>query len=88
MSLSREEKLKAELTETNPEFRTLAREHARLEARLAELQSLAFPTDQEQLEETRIKKQKLALKDQMQAILARYGEGRPAEKAMAAGARA
>lgn len=86
MHLSPEEKLKAELTENNPEFRSLARQHARLDARVTELQALAFPTPAEQLEESRLKKQKLAVKDQMQAILLRYNAGRGAEKGRTAGA--
>ncbi len=69
--------LKEELIMTDPEFRELAREHGRYEARLSELSALAYPSDEEQLEEVTLKKKKLAVKDQMHAIMLRHqtGEG-------------
>jgi len=57
---------------SNPEFRELAREHSRYEARLSELSALSYPSDEEQLEETTLKKKKLALKDQMYSIMMRH----------------
>jgi uncharacterized protein YdcH (DUF465 family) len=64
--------LKEELITTDPEFRELAREHGRYEARLSELSSLAYPNDEEQLEEITLKKKKLAVKDQMHEIMLRH----------------
>jgi uncharacterized protein len=64
--------LKEELIMTDPEFRELAREHGRYEARLSELSSLAYPSDEEQLEEITLKKKKLAVKDQMHEIMLRH----------------
>jgi uncharacterized protein YdcH (DUF465 family) len=64
--------LKEELIMTDPEFRELAREHGRYEARLSELSSLAYPNDEEQLEEITLKKKKLAVKDQMHEIMLRH----------------
>lgn len=64
--------MKEHLMTTDTEFRELAREHGRYEARLSELSSLAHPNDDEQLEEVTLKKKKLAVKDQMQAILTHY----------------
>ena len=53
-------------------FRELAREHGRYEQRLSELSSLQYPSDEEQLEEVTLKKKKLAVKDQMHAIMLKH----------------
>jgi len=50
----------------------LAREHTRYEERLKELTALAYPSDEEQLEEVTLKKKKLALKDQMYSLLMQH----------------
>ena len=64
--------LKEHLIMTDPKFRELAREHGQYEARLSELTSLAYPSDEEQLEEITLKKKKLAVKDQMHEIMMRF----------------
>jgi uncharacterized protein YdcH (DUF465 family) len=64
--------LKEELMNRDPEFRELAREHTRYEERLSELTALAYPSDEEQLEEVTLKKKKLALKDQMYALIMQH----------------
>ncbi len=66
------ESVKAELMTSNPEFRELAREHGRYEARLSELSSLSYPSDEEQMEEVRLKKKKLAIKDQMYSLILQH----------------
>lgn len=71
MELTNTDGLKEELMMKDPEFRELAREHGRYEARLSELSALAYPNDEEQLEESTLKKKKLAVKDQMQEIMLR-----------------
>jgi len=63
------EELKAHLMATNEEFRLLASQHTEFAHKLDELEALPHLTDQEQLEETRLKKLKLRLKDQMEAIM-------------------
>ncbi|MCU1233665.1 MAG: hypothetical protein JWP63_1632 [Candidatus Solibacter sp.] len=63
------EELKAHLMATNEEFRLLASQHTEFAHKLDELEALPHLTDQEQLEETRLKKIKLHLKDQMEAIM-------------------
>ena len=68
--------LKEELMTSDAEFRELAREHGRYEARLSELSSLAYPSDEEQLEEITLKKKKLAIKDQMHSILLQFQKNR------------
>jgi uncharacterized protein YdcH (DUF465 family) len=69
MGLTNTESLKEQLIMSDPEFRELAREHGRYEERLSQLSALNYPNDEEQLEEATLKKKKLALKDQMQAII-------------------
>ena len=64
--------LKEELMNRDPEFRELAREHTRYEQRLSELSALAYPSDEEQLEEVTLKTKKLALKDQMYSIMMQH----------------
>lgn len=50
------------------EYRRLHEEHHEYEYRLADLTSKAVLSDEEQLEETTLKKKKLQVKDRMQAI--------------------
>ncbi len=69
MDSMNDDSLKQELIMRNPEFRDLAREHGRYEARLSELAALAYPNDDEMTEEVTLKKKKLAVKDQMHAIM-------------------
>lgn len=69
------ETVKAELMTSNPEFRELAREHGRYEARLSELSSLSYPSDEEQMEEVTLKKKKLAIKDQMYSLMLQHEKG-------------
>ena len=66
-----ERSLQERLMATNEEFRRLADEHAGYARRLDELASRPYLSDEEQLEEVRLKKLKLRLKDQMQVILHR-----------------
>ena len=66
------EELKAHLMTTNEDFRRLAEQHSDYARKLDALEAQAHLTDQEQLEETRLKKLKLRLKDQMEAIIAQY----------------
>ena len=72
MELTNTDSLREELIMNDPEFRELAREHTRYETRLSELTALAYPNDEEQLEEITLKKKKLALKDQMHEIMLRH----------------
>jgi len=67
-----QEELKAHLIATSEEFRALASQHAQLHKQLEELEAKHHLSEQEQVEETRIKKLKLRLKDQMNEIMARH----------------
>ncbi len=66
------EELKAHLMETDEGFRRLAMQHCDFKKQLEALSSRSYLSPQEQVEETRLKKQKLKLKDQMQEIMDRY----------------
>ncbi len=72
MEITNTDSIKDELIASDSEFRELAKEHGRYEERLVELSSLQYPSDEEQLEEIMLKKKKLAVKDQMQAIMLRH----------------
>ena len=72
MDITTADMLKEELMNRDPEFRELAREHTRYEERLSELTALAYPSDEEQVEEVTLKKKKLALKDQMYALIMQH----------------
>jgi uncharacterized protein YdcH (DUF465 family) len=70
-NLNAETALKEFLITNDETFRALATEHHDYETRLSELSSLHFPNEDEQVEEATIKKKKLHLKDQMEAIMTR-----------------
>jgi uncharacterized protein YdcH (DUF465 family) len=72
MENNSQEELKAHLMATSEEFRSLAAEHTQLHHQLEQLEAKHHLTEEEQVEEVRLKKQKLRLKDQMNAFLARY----------------
>ena len=72
MERNAQAELKAYLMETDEEYRRLGNEHAVYAKQLDALEALAHPSESEQLEEHRLKKLKLRLKDQMEAILSRY----------------
>ncbi len=66
------EEIKAHLMATDESFRHLAAQHCDYKKQLEALASRPFLTPEQQVEETRIKKLKLRLKDQMQEIMDRY----------------
>jgi uncharacterized protein YdcH (DUF465 family) len=70
MERNAQEDLKAHLIATNEEYRRLFGEHTEFAKKLDALESLPHLTEEEQLEEHRLKKMKLRIKDEMEAIVA------------------
>ncbi len=68
------ETVKEHLMATNEQFARLATEHHSHKMKLQELAGKSFLTDQEQLEEVQLKKQKLRLKDQMEVMLQQHSK--------------
>lgn len=62
------EEIKNELASHNDEFKNLLKNHHDHERRLAELASKTFLSTDEEIEEKRLKKEKLHLKDRMEEI--------------------
>lgn len=60
------------LLQSSDVYRQLTSDHHTLEDRLKRLAGKPHLTDDEQLEEVRMKKEKLRLKDQMEAIVRRH----------------
>jgi uncharacterized protein len=69
MERNAQEESKAHLMATSEEYRQLASQHSDFARKLDDLESLPHLTDEQQLEETRLKKLKLRLKDQMEAMV-------------------
>jgi uncharacterized protein YdcH (DUF465 family) len=65
------------LTEIDTEYRRLHAEHRQHESRLEALAGKQRLSEEEQLEEKRLKKQKLLLKDRMEAIARTHRTGVP-----------
>ena len=62
------------LLASDDEFRKLVQEHTQYEQRLDSLTHKRYLTDDEKLEEVRLKKLKLRLKDQMEGIARHYSQ--------------
>jgi uncharacterized protein len=60
------------LLDADPELRRYYDEHVELKQRLEDLRQKSFLTEDEELEQKRIQKQKLAGKDRMMEILVRH----------------
>ena len=65
------EALKRELLQNDDEYRQLATLHHDLDERIHDLTTRNFLSEPEQVEEIRLKKHKLHLKDQMESIMRR-----------------
>ena len=64
-----DEELKAHLLSTSEEFRLLAAQHAQLKHQIEEIEARSLVTGDEEIEEQRLKKLKLHVKDQMNEML-------------------
>jgi len=67
--------VREQLLASHEEFRRLAQEHSQHALRLSSLVEKRYLTEDEKLEEIRLKKLKLRLKDQMQMIEQEYRRG-------------
>jgi len=61
-----------QLLERDAQFRQLSSDHLALDDQLRSLSRKPHLSDDEQLEEVRIKKEKLRVKDQMEALVRRH----------------
>lgn len=62
------------LTRENEEYKTLQEEHRRLEEALSEILKKRHQTTADEIEKTRIKKEKLIKKDKMAEIIRKHKE--------------
>jgi len=63
------EAIREQLMANDPEYKRLSEEHARYAAQLDQLTSKHYLNEQEQIEEIRLKKLKLRVKDQMEKLV-------------------
>lgn len=66
------EQLKAHLIASDEEFRRLSEQHSEYARLIDNIESHPHLTEQDELEEHRLKKLKLHCKDQMEMIISRY----------------
>lgn len=69
--------VKAVLLQTDDTFRQLVTEHQTLDQRIHDLDTFPHLTDQQRFEQLSMKKQKLALKDRIEAMM-RHRQATPA----------
>lgn len=67
--------VREQLLASHDEFRRLAHEHTQYSQRLSSLTDKRYLSEDEKLEEVRLKKLKLRLKDQMQTIEQEHRRG-------------
>ena len=72
MEFSSQEDLKAHLMATNEEFRHLVAQHTDYDRQIASIEGLPHVTPEAEIEEHRLKKLKLHIKDQITEVLSRY----------------
>ena len=65
------EAIREQLMANNPEYRRLREEHTQYASQLNLLAAKNFLTEDEKLEEVRLKKLKLRVKDQMESLVRR-----------------
>jgi uncharacterized protein YdcH (DUF465 family) len=73
---NRDDVLKQELIQSDDEFRRLYEEHQEYERRLQELNHKSLLSQDDEVEEKKIKLHKLVLKDHMEDILRHHRESR------------
>jgi len=74
MDRNTQEEIKAHLMQTNEHYRELANQHHQYKEQVAALESKPVLSSDEEIEEHRLKKLKLHLKDQMEQMVNEYNE--------------
>jgi hypothetical protein len=74
--MSHYDELKQELIQTDDDFRRLFEEHQEYERRLQAINQKTLLSQEDEMEEKKIKLHKLALKDRMEQILRMHRESR------------
>jgi len=69
MEILSQDELKAHLIQTDDEFRRLATAHTEYARKIEAIESIPHPSEEQQIEEIKLKKLKLHAKDLMAAIL-------------------
>lgn len=72
MDVTTQDDIKTHLMETDEHFRELALEHSKYDHLIEELEAKAMLTGEDEIEEHRLKKLKLHIKDQMTEIINRH----------------
>lgn len=72
MERIRQDELKEHLMETDEEFRRLASAHSNYARKIEALEALPYLSEQERIEEVKLKKLKLHAKDMMAEIMNRH----------------
>lgn len=72
MEMNATEEIKAHLMQTNDQFRELVNKHHEYDLKVEELEHKPVLSAEEELEEHRLKKLKLHVKDEMQHIVSEY----------------
>ena len=72
MDRNTQEEIKAHMMQTSEHYRELANQHHQYKEQVAALESKSVLTAEEEIEEHRLKKLKLHLKDQMEQMVAEY----------------
>ena len=76
MNAAEAQEVKNLLLQSHDQYRQLAEQHSQLDHRLHELTDKHYLSASEQVEETTLKKRKLALKDRMEEIAREYSHSR------------
>ena len=71
-SQSQDDELKAHLLSTSPEYRKLVDQHAELKQQIGKIEARVHLTEDDELEEQRLKKLKLHIKDQLNEMIDQY----------------
>ena len=69
---TQDEELKAHLLATDEQFRSLSEQHAQLKRQIEAIEAKPRITETDEIEEQRLKKLKLRIKDQMNQILSSH----------------